>query len=91
MFGYFLIGGLVLMVFVVTTWRIVEHRRKLFRKSLSCDEGEFLVRGKKEKFTIKKDGRFEFSVVDGQIVSVTDKQASVQPVRYGRIENGEIR
>lgn len=86
--GYFLIALLSLAVCAVAILMIVDRKRKLFHLGFHRDEGRFLVKGKKKNFKIKKDDRFEFTVVNGQIVSVKDKRVSARPVKYGGIENG---
>lgn len=36
------------------------------------EEGDFVIKGNKDKFFIEKDNGLVFEVVDGQIVSVTN-------------------
>lgn len=88
MVGYLLAGVFVLAICAVAIWAIIEYKQKLFCQAFACDEGDFIVKGRKDKFIIQKDNRFQFLVVDGKIISVKDKLASKRPVRYGGNENG---
>lgn len=48
-----------------------------------CEHGNFIIKGKKSNFTIKKNGRFEFLVKDGQIIACKDKRKTPEFVYYG--------
>lgn len=48
-----------------------------------CQQGNFKIEGIKNDFTIKKNGRFEFLIKDGQIVACKDKRKNSNFVYYG--------
>ena len=55
-----------------------------------CNEGDFIVVGKKDNFKITKDNQFEFLVKDGQIVATKDLKVSNEFVYYGGKQDGII-
>ena len=71
----------VFIVAVIMYFRII-HVKKVNQR-IHCTEGQFSVRGTKNRFTIKKGNRFIFVVENGQITSVKDKAASSKQIEYG--------
>ena len=76
---YVILG--VIVVCIIIIW--LRHRTKQKVKALySCNEGTFQILGSKSSFKVKKGKRFEFSVVNGQIVSYKDKMLGRKTVYY---------
>ena len=76
---------IILLVIAIYIW---SSRKKRINEQFSCAEGSFSVSGTKNNFRIEKDGRFEFVVVDGKIVSCVDKLVSKESIAYGGNDNG---
>jgi len=83
---YVVIGAIVV---ALVAFFVIKSRRskesffpKPVRGSLECDEGQFSVSGNEGKYVIRKDNRFEFTVDEGQIVSVKDKAVSNEKKAY---------
>lgn len=53
------------------------------KQSYISNEGKFYINGKKNSFSISKNGVFEFLVKDGQIVACKDKRNGADFVYYG--------
>lgn len=53
------------------------------KQTYKCKEGKFYIKGKKNNFTISKNGTFEFLVKDGQIVACKDNRKRANFVYYG--------
>ena len=79
--------GFLLLLLII--W-LIYKRKGTFRQKYTCTEGRFRIAGKKKCFKINKDGRFEFVVVDGKIVSFRDRAASNTTIRYGGGEDGLV-
>lgn len=84
----FLLSVLAIGVFLY--WYYVRsQKRKAGRQEpivdtkYECDNGDFEVKGRKNRFTIEKNGRFEFLVENGRIVSVKDKRSDTEFVYDG--------
>lgn len=77
-----MVVALVLILLAVCIY-FYFRSKKIINESISCDEGDFKICGCKDRFTIKKGSRFEFLVVDGQIVSCVDNSVSNVAVEYG--------
>lgn len=82
--------AVVLLLFAVGAMGYALNRRKRIHQKFVCPEGTFRITGQKERFKVCKDQRFVFEVVDGQIVSFTDRDVSNHEVRYGGGEDGTV-
>lgn len=60
---------------------LIRSKRKV-KRTLNCAEGRFSVRGKKDRFIVKKGRRFAFIVENGQITSLKDRAASSEWIKY---------
>lgn len=71
---------LCIVIFIVWIKRKKNNNRNHKRVNVHVNqqyhskEGNFVVKGTKNKFKIQKDNGLIFTVVDGQIVSITDKK-----------------
>lgn len=65
-------------------------KNESFQQDFICPEGKFRIAGQKNGFTIHKDDRFTFHVVDGQIVSFVDKAVSDGTINYGGTTDGDV-
>lgn len=72
---------LIVALIAIILWRRVDSNEKV-SEDITCDEGQFFVRGKKNSFTIRKGNRFIFTVENGQIISVKDTAVSKQQIEY---------
>lgn len=85
MIYFFVVLGLLsLIVFFYLKKR--KYRFLKIDTIYESDEGRFEIKGTKREFIIKKDGKFEFLIRDGQIVAVKDKRRSQDFVNYGGAE-----
>lgn len=76
----YIILPVVIVIVAIISFRMIHTKR--VNQTLCCSEGEFLVHGTKNRFTIKKGNRFTFIVENGQIISVRDKSASSKQIEY---------
>ena len=79
---------IAIAVLIIVVALIGYIRKSRIHYTLSLPDGEFSIKGRKEKFKIKKGNRFEFLVVDGRIVSCVDKRIGKKPIAYGGNDNG---
>lgn len=63
---------------------------KRIDESFTCAGENFRISGHKNRFKIQKGERFEFLVVDGEIVSCIDKSISKSAVNYGGTNHGGV-
>lgn len=64
-----------------------KYRKKVFEQ-YSCIEGNFVIKGKKDNFLIKKNGNIEFMVKNGKIVASRDLRVDKNFVYYGGVADG---
>lgn len=69
---YIILPALIIIVAIIY-WRIIHIKR--VSQTICCPEGQFSVHGRKNRFTIV--------VENGKIISVKDKAASSQYIKYG--------
>ena len=78
------------LIFVNLKDNVLIIYQRLFKKKINrrCDlkEGEFIIKGSKEKFIIKKDDRFEFLKKNGRIIAFKDLSISNDFVYYNKGE-----
>ena len=72
---------LIVALIAIILWRRVDSNEKV-SEDITCDEGQFFVRGKKDSFTIRTGTRFILKVKNVQIVSVKDTTVSKQQIEY---------
>lgn len=74
----------VIFLFIYTAYVFIRDKKEgLSLTEFTCSQGEFEIRGTKDDFVIEKNGRYEFTVKNGQIVSVLDRGYSSEPYQYG--------
>lgn len=81
--------AIVILAVLICIW---VHKSKRIAIDYSCPEGTFKVKGKAERFVIKKGRRFCFVVENGEIVAFKDRQISRNAIPYtlrGDRSNGQ--
>lgn len=81
---------IIIIVLIIIIIRIKNKNIKnieKFNHSYNLKEGNFKVRGTKKKFIITKDNRYEFLIINGQIVACKDKEIQKDFVYYGDDNN----
>lgn len=81
---------LLIVVFVILIFFKMSKKKqekKIFEK-YSCEEGNFVVKGRKDQFKVIKNGNIEFMVKDGQIVASRDLRIGRDYVYYGGTIDG---
>lgn len=73
--------GAILALYAYNTIRQNKLNPKI-TQSYNSKEGDFVLNGRKNKFTIKKNNAIEFLVEDGKIVAVKDLRKGEQFVYY---------
>lgn len=78
-----------ILIVILMIYKSVKHKgpKRIYQK-YSCGEGEFLVKGKKDDFTINKNYNIEFLVKNGRIIASRDLRINKDFVYYGGGENG---
>lgn len=83
---------ILLWILVLIAIFVVFKRKKIGIKRISqkysCEEGDFVIKGKKDRFIISKNKDIEFLVKKGQIVASRDLRVSKDFVYYGGINDG---
>ena len=78
--------GLIAVLSVLIV--VFVRRKKAIDLRFTCADGNFRIKGRKQKLKIYKGNRFVFNVVDGQVVSFVDKSISNKPVIYKGVDYG---
>lgn len=80
-----LVVAIFLYVFIK---KLQKSKEKKVYEHYSCEEGNFIVKGRKNNFVVRKNGNIEFVVKDGQIVASRDLRISRDFVYYGGTADG---
>ena len=84
---FLLVLVLAVIIFVFYTKLKKSRQNKVF-EHYSCEEGIFIVKGRRDNFKVKKNGNIEFVVKDGQIVASRDLRIGKNFVYYGGTVDG---
>ena len=84
----FLIVLVLAVVIFVFYKKLKKSRQNKVFEQYSCEEGHFIVKGRRDNFKVRKNGNIEFGVKDGQIVASRDLRISRDFVYYGGTADG---
>ncbi|RMD02320.1 hypothetical protein D9O40_06700 [Clostridium autoethanogenum] len=81
---------IIVCMVIIFLFRKKKSKRSLVECNINCEykckEGYFKIKGKKNNFTIEKNGEFKFLIKDGQIIACKDKRKNSEFVYYGGVE-----
>lgn len=82
-----IIIAIVIAFFIIYRTSKKQKEKKVYEQ-FSCVEGDFIIKGRKDNFLVKKNGNLEFLVKDGQIVASRDLRIGKDFVYYGGTADG---
>ena len=78
---------ILIVLFVIF---LIVYKKKRIDLEYVCENGKFRIKGIKNDFKIFKNDRFVFHVVNGQVVSFTDRMIGEDIITYGGGQSGDV-
>lgn len=73
--------GIAIILLLFLIFRVQKRGDGKIRSNISCDEGNYTVKGSRHRFKIKKGNRYIFEVENGRIVAAKERHG----LRYKKI------
>ena len=73
---------LVALLIIIAAVVLIVKKQKSVNSDYYFDHDKFIIKGKKNKFIVNKNGCYEFLVLNGQIVACRDKSKSPEFIYY---------